>query len=116
MIDLNELPDPVGYRMLVKPYEIEEVSKGGIVLVQESKEYAEHARNAAKVVKMGPDCYVGEKFRGPWCKVGDYVVYARHTGQRVDIKDGDDIETYLFINDDDVRGTTKFPSRIRMYL
>jgi co-chaperonin GroES (HSP10) len=36
----------------------------------------------------------------PWCKVGDYVAYARHAGKFV--KDPDTDEDILVINDEDV--------------
>lgn len=34
------------------------------------------------VVGMGPDSYTGKRFEnsGPWCKVGDWVVFPRHEG------------------------------------
>jgi co-chaperonin GroES (HSP10) len=35
------------------------------------------------VVALGPDCYTHEKFKhsGPWCKVGDWIVFPRHEGR-----------------------------------
>jgi co-chaperonin GroES (HSP10) len=37
------------------------------------------------VVAMGPDCYQGDRFKhtGPWCKIGDFVVYPRHEGTQL---------------------------------
>jgi len=112
----DALPKPVGWRMLVKPFEIEMVSKGGIMLAYESKDYADVACCVAQVISMGSGCYEEAKFDQPWCKVGDYVIYARHAGQRVEIKRGETISKYLLLNDDDVRATVKDPASIRMYL
>lgn len=37
------------------------------------------------VIAMGPDCYQGDRFKhtGPWCNVGDFVVYPRHEGTQL---------------------------------
>lgn len=112
------LPEPVGYRMIVRPHKIQAKSTGGIILVEESKVYADLATFVGTVVKMGPDCYEAEKFSTKWCQVGDVVVFARNVGQKIDIKaDNGEVENYLMINDSDVRGIVLGdPSRIRMYL
>ena len=112
----DDLPNPAGYRMLIKLFELEQVSKGGIILVDESKQYADIACQVGEVIKQGPDCYTGEKFSRPWCKKGDFVIFAKHAGQKLEIKRDEKIDKYLFINDDDVRATVKDPARIRMYL
>lgn len=111
------LPEPVGYRMLVKPHEIEQVSKGGIVLVDESKQYADVATYAGKVIKQGPECYHPSKFDSRWCRVGDCVLFARNVGQKIEVKRPDGtVDKYLMINDADVRAKVADPAGIRMYL
>ena len=111
------LPEPVGYRMLVKPHEPKEKSAGGILLVQESKDYADMAACVGTVIKKGPDCYEGDKFASNWCDVGDIVIFARNVGQKIEVKrDDGGYEKYLMINDADVRATILDPTRIRMYL
>ena len=112
----DDLPEPSGYRMLVKPHEIESVSKGGIVLVEESKQYADVATYIGLVVKQGPECYSPDKFNSRWCEVDDYVMFARNVGQKIEIKRGADVEKFVLINDADVRARVKDPSAIRMYL
>ena len=110
------LPVPTGYRMLVKPYEVKQKSAGGILLVPESKEYADMACSMGQVIRQGPDCYQDEKFSEPWCKVGDFVLYARHVGQKVEIKVADQVIKFLLINDADVRALVPDPARIKTYL
>lgn len=113
----QDLPEPAGYRMLIKPYEIESFSKGGIVLVEESKQYADVANCTGQVVKQGPECYHPSKFDSRWCKVGDFVLFARNVGQKIDIKRADGaVDRYLMINDADVRAKVKDPTKIRTYL
>ena len=111
------LPEPVGYRMLIKPHEIEQKSKGGIVIVEESKQYADVATCGGTVIKQGPECYHPTKFDSRWCEVGDRVIFARHVGQKIEIKRPDgEVDRYLLINDGDVRAKDKDLSKIRMYL
>ena len=115
--EIDPLPNPTGWRLLIQPMRVEEKTQGGIVLVPESKQYNDTACHVGKVIKQGPTCYQGEQFSVPWCHVGDYVLYSKHVGQRVEIKELDGtITPYLIMNDDDIRGLVNDPARIRMYL
>lgn len=113
----DAIPEPTGWRMLVKPYEVETKTASGLILIDESKQYADAATYIGQVVRMGPDCYRGEKFAEPWCQVGDWVMFARHVGLAIEVKQADGaVAKYRMINDDDVRARVEDPSRIRMYL
>ena len=113
----DQIPEPTGWRLLVKPYLVETKTAGGLILVEESKQYADAATYIGQVVRMGPDCYHGERFAEPWCQVGDWVLFARHVGQAIEVKQADGrVTPYRMINDDDVRARVEDPSRIRMYL
>ena len=48
------------------------------------------ASQCGNVLAMGPDCYMDkDRFKdGPWCKVGDWVVFARYAGSRIEIEVG----------------------------
>lgn len=79
--ELNGPPPRVGgYQIMVK-INIAEKSKGGILL-PETVQYLEKYRSSVgRVVAMGPDAYKGERFKsGPWCKLGDWVVFPKHEG------------------------------------
>ena len=53
--------NPVGWRVLIKPQEVKEVSKGGIILTTEkSKEREQMANTTGIVVAMGDQCYADE--------------------------------------------------------
>lgn len=113
----DAIPEPTGWRMLVKPYEVEAKTATGLILVEESKQYADAATYIGQVVRMGPDCYQGAKFAQAWCQVGDWVMFARHVGQAIEVKQPNGkVARYRMINDDDVRARVEDPSRIRMYL
>ena len=59
---------------------------------------------------MGPDAYADKtKYpNGPWCKEGDWVVFARYAGSRVKIEGGE----IRILNDDEILSTVKDPTDI----
>ena len=87
---VSELPEPSGYRLLVLPFTPKNKTKGGIIFSQETLDRARIATTCGYVLKMGPLCYKDEKFTsGPWCKKGDWVIFARYAGSRLPIEGGD---------------------------
>jgi co-chaperonin GroES (HSP10) len=87
---VNELPEPSGYRLLVLPFTPKNKTKGGIIFSQETLDRARIATTCGYVLKMGPLCYKDEKFTsGPWCKKGDWVIFARYAGSRLPIEGGE---------------------------
>ena len=110
----NELPVPSGWRLLVLPFTPKEKTKGGIIIAQESLDKARIATNCGYVVKMGPMAYGDkEKFpSGPWCKEGDWVIFARYAGSRLPIEGGE----VRLLNDDEVLGTINNPESVLHYI
>ena len=106
----DELPVPSGWRLLVLPFTPKEKTKGGIIIAQESLDKARIATNCGYVVKMGPMAYGDkEKFpTGPWCKKGDWVIFARYAGSRLPIEGGE----VRLLNDDEVLGTISDPEAV----
>ena len=88
---------PLGDRILVKPLEEEEKTRGGIVLPDTiSKEKPQ----LGKVLAIGPGRTndEGKTFPLPF-KIGDMVVYAKYSG--TDLKDDED-EDYLLLSEKDI--------------
>ena len=110
----DQLPNPSGWRMLVLPFTPREKTKGGIIFSQESLDKARIATNCGYVIKMGPLAYGDkEKFpTGPWCKKGDWVIFARYAGSRLPIEGGE----VRLLNDDEVLGTVKDPESVLHYI
>ena len=106
----DQLPEPSGYRLLVLPFTPKDKTKGGILIAQESLERLRIATNCGYVIKMGPLAYADkEKFAtGPWCKKGDWVIFARYAGSRLPIEGGE----VRILNDDEVLGTIKDPESV----
>ena len=106
---VDELPNPSGYRLLVLPFTPKEKTKGGILFSQESLDKARIATTCGYVLKMGDLAYTDkDKFGDPWCKKGDWVIFARYAGSRLPIEGGE----VRILNDDEVLGTVKDPESL----
>jgi|TARA_R110002012_G_scaffold9231_1_gene42558 chaperonin GroES len=106
----GKIPKPTGWRIMVLPYKMKEKTKGGIVLAETTLEKQQVASQCGLVLAMGPQCYKDkERYpEGPWCKVNDWVMFARYAGSRIKI-DGGEIR---LLNDDEVLATIDSPEDI----
>ena len=109
-IQRSQLPAPSGWRLLVLPFSPREKTKGGILIAQESLDKLRIATNCGYVISIGPLAYHDkEKFpTGPWCKKGDWVIFARYAGSRLPIEGGE----VRILNDDEVLGTIQDPESV----
>lgn len=91
---------PCGHRVLVKPVEIETVSKGGIIIESgKDAKRKQHAQILATVVAIGDNAW--KDFGGkPWCSVNDTVLISKFAGYELMIND----QMHRLINDEDVCG------------
>ena len=105
--NLEKLPNPTGWRILVMPFQVKEETQGGIIIAQETLDRARAAVQVGYVLKMGPLCYEDkDKYpTGAWCKEKDWVIFARYAGSRMGI-DGGEIR---MLNDDEILGTIEDP-------
>ena len=104
-----KLPQPTGWRMLVLPFKMPEKTKGGLYLGQDTLERQQVASTCGLILEMGPHCYDKEKFpEGPWCKEGDWVIFARYAGSRIKIEGGE----VRMLNDDEILATVDNPEDI----
>jgi chaperonin GroES len=106
----TKLPNPTGWRILVLPFKMGEKTKGGVLLGQESLDRQQVASQCGNVIAMGDACYVDkERYpKGPWCKVGDWVIFARYAGSRIEIEGGE----VRLLNEDEVLATVQDPTDI----
>jgi len=75
---------PLADRLVVKPIEREEVTKGGIVLPDTAKEKPQEG----KVLAVGPGRLSDDGKRiAMEVKVGDRVIYAKYGGTEIKIED-----------------------------
>lgn len=89
-----------GYRILVKPDDIETVTESGIVLVVDERVEAA-AQQTGIVVGVGHTCWKSSTLeQDPWAKVGDRVLFSKFAGRAIiDPVTG---EEFMTMNDEDV--------------
>ena len=106
----DKLPQPTGWRLIVLPFKMDEKTKGGIIMNETTLEKQQVASQCGNVLAMGPQCY-SDKERypnGPWCKVGDWVIFARYAGSRIQIEGGE----IRLLNEDEILATVQDPTDI----
>lgn len=86
---------PLGERVVLKPLERDEVSKGGIILPDTAKEKPQEG----EVVEVGPGRVADDGSRiAMELKKGDRVIYSKFAG--TEYKDED--EEYLILRESDI--------------
>jgi len=86
---------PLADRVLVKPYEEEEVKKGGIIIPDTAKEKPQQG----EVIAVGPGKVTesGQKVTME-VKKGDKILYGKYSGTEVTV----DGEEYLIMRESDI--------------
>lgn len=92
---------PLGDRVVVKPLEAENKTKGGIVLPDTAKEKPQEG----KVVAVGKG-KVSESghLQAPEVKVGDKVLYGKYSGNEITTKEGEEL---LIMREEDILAIIK---------
>ena len=103
----SQLPDPRGYKLLIALPEIDEATDGGIIKSAQSQHEESIATVVGFVMSRGPDAYVSySRFpNGPYCEVGDWVVFRAFSGTRLKIHGRE----FRLINDDTVEAVVEDP-------
>lgn len=89
---------PLDLKVLVRPDPAEEVSKGGIIIPDSTKDRQKFAVTKATIVAVGANAFRdwGEVFSPA---PGERILHAQYAGARVKGEDGED---YIIMNDEDV--------------
>ena len=106
----EKIPQPVGYRILIRPRGIIEKTKGGIILTDSSKDGQSYLNSVGQVIAMGDECYSDRK--KPWCKVGDWVIFGRYAGARISVQN----VKMVLLNDDEIIATLENPEVVTQQL
>lgn len=104
---------PMGPRILVQLRRVANVTKSGIVLIEETKETVKWNGQVAKVIAMGPIAFKDRETavewpEGAWVAEGEFIRCPRWGGDRIEVpvkaKDGSDAEpvTFVIFNDHEV--------------
>ncbi len=106
----EKVPQPVGYRILLRPRGVVEKTKGGIILTETNKDSQSYLNSVGQIIAMGTECYSDRK--SPWCKVGDWVIFGRYAGARVSVQN----VKMVLLNDDEIIATMENPEVITQQL
>jgi co-chaperonin GroES (HSP10) len=108
--EIEKVPNPTGYRIVLFPLKLDSKTKSGIILTDETVAESQITTNICKVLKVGPDAYKDkDKFpTGPWCKTDDWVLITRYAGSRIRIDGGE----LRIINDDEILAVIEDPRDI----
>jgi co-chaperonin GroES (HSP10) len=103
----KKLPKPTGYKLLIATLEVSSKTDGGVYLPDQLKDAEQTASIIGYVIDMGPDAYTdADKFpHGPYCQVGDFVIFRSYSGTRFKIMD----KEFRLINDDTVEAVVEDP-------
>ena len=89
---------PMEYKVLVKPEEVEEKTKGGIYIPEQAKDKEKFAKQEGVLIAVGAIAFTDPDWlERP--RVGDRVLYDKYAGCTVKGKDG---ENYRIINDKEI--------------
>jgi co-chaperonin GroES (HSP10) len=100
--DVDSGVEILGDRVLVQLRREKTTSKGGIILVDETKQTLRFNETVAKVRGIGPLAYKSPEDltpwpEGPWCKEGDLVRTIKYGGDRYVVQPEDDGAPVVFI-------------------
>jgi co-chaperonin GroES (HSP10) len=92
----------LGDRVLVQLRREKITSKGGIILVDETRQTLRFNETVAKVIGIGPLAYKSPDDlspwpEGPWCQVGDLVRTIKYGGDRFVVQPDDEGAPVVFI-------------------
>lgn len=112
---------PVGWRILVRPYEPKSTwGDTDLVIAEEALESEKLLTCVGQIVAMGDQCFKAVTRSGielanidPKPKEGDWIMYGTYGGQTIYTKSG---TKYLVMNDDCIMGFVTDPEAIRAYI
>ena len=115
---------PLGARVLIQPRRAAKKTKGGIVLVAETKDTVRWNNQVAKVIMLGPLAFRNRETMKPWAEgtwvvEGDFVRVPRWNGDRIEVpvKDSDEPVTFVVFNDHElITKITGDPLKIKTYV
>jgi len=106
-----QIPKPVGYRVLIALPNVDE-TYGASGLIKSGQTLREEyiLSTVGAVIELGEQAYSDkERFpTGPWCEVGDYVMFRANTGTRFKVGS----QEYRLMNDDSIEAVVADPRAV----
>jgi len=105
------IPKPVGYRVLIALPNVEDTfGESGLVKAESTRREEYILSTVGSVLDMGKEAYSDkERFpTGPWCKVGDHVMFRANTGTRFKVGG----QEFRLMNDDSIEAVVDDPRAV----
>lgn len=105
------IPKPVGYRVLIALPNVEDTfGESGLVKAESTRREEYILSTVGSVLDMGKEAYSDkERFpTGPWCKVGDHVMFRANTGTRFKVGN----QEFRLMNDDSIEAVVDDPRAV----
>lgn len=102
--DPVNLPIPMGWSVLIRPYPVKYKSKSDLVMPDSEVDFMNYTTNIGRVVAIGRSAFTRPEHRDKdgnyyqWFKVGDFVSWPKNVGARRNYKD----VSFVLVVDDDV--------------
>lgn len=90
---------PLEYYVLIKLDLVEERTKGGIILIEETRERQGQAQSTGRLVAIGPLAFMYDVDNDVIPQVGEKVAFPKYGGQVLKGKDG---QEYRLLKDGDL--------------
>jgi hypothetical protein len=123
----QRIPEPTGWRLLVQEYAPPEVSRGGVIIADVSRDWHNAGNFIGRVLAMGPTCYRHPKFQiidhagdrvqqEEWCMPGEWVTFSQYTGTpRKIMHDGVEWR-FRTVFDENIEGIVPTPAGLTVYV
>ena len=105
------IPKPVGYRVLIALPNVEDTfGESGLLKAESTRREEYILSTVGSVLDMGEEAYSDkERFpTGPWCKVGDHVMFRANTGTRFKVGN----QEFRLMNDDSIEAVVDDPRAV----
>lgn len=98
-----------GWNIAVRLYTEPVKMKSGLYLPDLARDEQKYQNFTGLVIDLSPSAYTDVRYSGrPWCKVGDWIIFPRHSGHRIAI----DGKPVFIISEDAVLGHIDDPRRV----
>ena len=100
---------PQGWNVLVQLYIEPKQRKSGLITPDSYHNEQKHQSCQGFVLKIAKGVYDSDRYKetGPWCKVGDCVIFSPYSG--IKIHRGDDV--YVFLKEDMIEAVVTNPAQ-----
>jgi len=102
--DPENLPEPLGWCILVRPYPVTNASKSSLKISDKEMDYVNHVTNIGRVVSVGASAYSKDDHKSfdgkqeQWVKPGDFVSFPKHAGSKRKFKG----VSFIILVDDEI--------------